>query len=127
MNENFSNAAKRHWKDGQLLHEQKRLDNADQLYGFAAECALKYALESLGYLRPEAHRKHVNELWNKMQATAFYNTFPGLARLLSGQNPYADWDTEQRYWEEGHIKETVITKHQDSVRRILIATSLYRG
>ena len=72
MKENFSNAAKRHWKDGQLLHEQKRLDNADQLYGFAAECALKYALDSLGYFRPEAHRKHINELWNKMQATAFY-------------------------------------------------------
>lgn len=127
MNEDFPNAAKRHWIDGKLLHEQERLDNADQLYGFAAECALKYVLVSLGHFSPETHRRHINELWNRMQTTAFHNRFPGLARFLSGQNPFADWAIEQRYLGEGNISKTAICNHQKSVRRILIATSLYRG
>jgi len=127
MDENFRNAARRHWNDGRTLTNCNRMDNADQLYGFAAECALKSALVVLGLFHEQAHRKHINELWSKMQGTRFYSAFPGLAQLLVGTNPFADWDVRQRYFEDGYITEQVLQKHEDCARRILIAAGLYRG
>ena len=34
----FLDAHNRHWKDAELLFCRARLANADQLYGFSAEC-----------------------------------------------------------------------------------------
>jgi hypothetical protein len=45
--ENYSSAAFRHWQDAQLLAGENRVENADQLYGLAAECAIKTALLEL--------------------------------------------------------------------------------
>jgi len=126
MPEDFTVAAKRHWADAGLLDENERRENADHHYGFAAECALKSALRTMGYFQDE-HRKHINVLWNKMQATAFQNRFPGLARLLAGGNRFADWDVEQRYHENGTVTEEAMQAHRDCARRILIAANLYRG
>lgn len=62
-----------------------------------------------------------------MQGTRFYNSaYRGLAQLLVGTNPFADWDVRQRYFEDGYITEQVLLKHKDYARRILIATGLYR-
>jgi len=127
MDEDFPNAARRHWRDGQALMEQERLENADQLYGFAAECALKSALVDLGSFREEVHYRHINELWNKMQRTSFYRSYPGLAQLLSGSNPFGDWEVKQRYFADGYISEETLQKHKDRACRLLIATNLYRG
>ncbi len=77
MNEDYPAAARRHWEDAALLDEAQRRENADHHYGFAAECALKSALQAMGYFREDQHRRHINVLWNKMQATAFQNPFPG--------------------------------------------------
>ena len=44
MAEAYADAAVRHWSDAEFFKEDQRLPNADQLYGFAAECALKVAL-----------------------------------------------------------------------------------
>ena len=44
MTEAYDVAATRHFRDGQLLESEDRLSNADQLFGFAAECAIKAAL-----------------------------------------------------------------------------------
>ena len=37
----YADATRRHWDDGLFLLEDRRLANADHLFGLAAECALK--------------------------------------------------------------------------------------
>jgi hypothetical protein len=54
MSEPYSTAAMRHWQDATLLDESRRLANADQLYGFAAECGLKSALVAVGSGKTDA-------------------------------------------------------------------------
>ena len=44
-NEDFYDAAIRHWIDGEILEEQEEYDNAVCMQGFAAECALKAILK----------------------------------------------------------------------------------
>ncbi|NJM10773.1 MAG: hypothetical protein HC889_01610 [Synechococcaceae cyanobacterium SM1_2_3] len=61
--EDYSSAAFRHWEDAQLLAGENRVENADQLYGLAAECAIKKALIEL-----PAFSKN-RELHQKLQGT----------------------------------------------------------
>ena len=37
----FSDAHVRHWRDAELLYAARCWGNADQLYGFSAECGLR--------------------------------------------------------------------------------------
>lgn len=46
-NEDFYEAAIRHWIDGNILEEQEEYDNAVCMQGFAAECALKKIMDML--------------------------------------------------------------------------------
>ena len=43
----FADAHRRHWEDAELLHDHGRWANADQLYGFSAECGLKAVMRIL--------------------------------------------------------------------------------
>ena len=127
MSEDFTAAAKRHWADAGLLAENERRENADHHYGFAAECALKFALQEMGYFRDEHRRWHIEVLWNKLRATAFQKGFPGLVGPLSADNPFADWHVDQRYQRDGAVTEEAMRKHQHYARRLLIAANLVRG
>ena len=44
----FVDSHRRHWQDAELLFDQSRWANADQLYGFSAECGLKAVMKALG-------------------------------------------------------------------------------
>ena len=44
----FTDAHCRHWDDAELLFKLQRWANADQLYGFSAECGLKAVMTFLG-------------------------------------------------------------------------------
>lgn len=55
MDENFYEAAIRHWVDGCILEAQEEYDNAVCMQGFAAECALKAIL---GKEYPENTRRY---------------------------------------------------------------------
>lgn len=44
----YGDSADRHWLDAELLRGGRRTNNADQLYGLAAECALKAIMVRLG-------------------------------------------------------------------------------
>lgn len=65
----FLDAHRRHWCDAELLFNDSRWANADQMYGFSAECGLKAVMKGLGMqVDPvgipvdERYRKHVQEL-----------------------------------------------------------------
>ena len=66
----FIDAHHRHWEDAELLFAHDRWANADQLYGFSADCGLKAAMLAMGMVlnaagKPadKAHWKHVQDLW----------------------------------------------------------------
>ena len=44
----YSDAHRRHWEDAELLFTNARWANADQSYGFSAECGLKAMMQSRG-------------------------------------------------------------------------------
>ncbi|MBF0176839.1 MAG: hypothetical protein HQL63_08335 [Magnetococcales bacterium] len=63
MLEVYDQAAMRHFRDAQLLEKEGRLANADQLYGFAAECAIKFAVAGCRKNSGSVEKKHINDLW----------------------------------------------------------------
>ena len=44
----FVDAHFRHWGDAELLFTNGRWANADQMYGFSAECGMKAVMVALG-------------------------------------------------------------------------------
>lgn len=47
MPTDFADAHRCHWKDTELLFVHRRLGNADQIYGFSAECGLNAVMKAL--------------------------------------------------------------------------------
>jgi len=106
MEINYCEAASRHWDDAELLEGNKRFPNSDQLYGLAAECALKAVMVALGAptttegdLSEISHRQHIDALWPVFQS--FASGRRG-SRYLSplrkfDANPFEDWNVVHRY------------------------------
>lgn len=102
MRVNFSEAAKRHFKDGDILMNAERMMNASQLFGLAAECALKAVLCKRGLLTigstgaPQKEFKvHIDELWgiyNSRMNGPSDNHF-----LMQPNSPFTDWHIAHRY------------------------------
>ena len=122
----FSDAHSRHWEDAELLYDDERWANADQLYGFSAECGLKAAMKSLGMDVDPAtgapterrHWKHVEKLWP--QFTGFAKSRGGsryLALLPSG-SPFNDWSIDDRYANSSHFEEANVNPHRQAALAI---------
>lgn len=123
MAEAFKESAVRHWRDARLLEEAGRHANANQLVGFAAECAIKTALCQLpafakdGQL--EGYRLHIDKLWDKLTPLSIEKRFPALVALLKRPNPFHDWSIDHRYAREGTVSEEASQRHRDMARRLL--------
>jgi hypothetical protein len=129
MGENFADAAVRHWRDAELLKAENRVENADQLYGLAAECAIKSALVLLSAFSSsssldEPYRKHINVLWNHINLQSLQRAYPGLMDLLDKHNPFEHWCVEQRYSADGYLSSQAMEWHRTAARRLLGAVSL---
>ena len=130
MPEDYAVAATRHFRDGALLEESRRVANADQLFGFAAECAIKSALVELpgfragGTLAP-AYHKHVNQLWDFVPLQGIQRRYRGLVVVLKGlQKPFADWSTDQRYGPDGVVTGEAMGRHRQAAARVLGSVGL---
>jgi len=124
MPECFDEAAIRHFRDGGFLSERGSLDNADQLYGFAAECAIKSALITLpGCLAEgnlaEKFREHVEQLWDRAGLQSLQRRYPNLLKFLRGPRPFGDWSTIHRYGPDGAITSEVHDRHREAAKRLL--------
>jgi len=124
----FTEAAIRHYRDGQSLFEVSRFDNSDQLFGIATECALKSCLRSRCYIDGELDRKflvHINELWEKIAIHIDPKAFPNVIQLLnSSSKPFNDWNVAQRYEATGFVASVVCENHKRWSARIIGATGL---
>lgn len=122
--ENYADAALRHWHDAQLLEKENRVENADHLYGFVAECAIKKVLVILpafsttGMLEA-AYKEHVNILWGKVKHQSLQKSYPALSALLKSTNQFSDWHVKQRYFSDRTISKVAMESHKKSASRLL--------
>lgn len=121
MTTNYRDAAVRHYVDGTALHAGKRHANADQLFGLAAECALKAVMVGLGMQvtkkgapRDHAHKVHMPELWMAYQSFAEGRLASRYLEPLSHRNPFDDWKVDQRYWASSAIGSGRSKDHRDA-------------
>jgi len=124
---NFSSAAARHFRDGETLFHGQRFDNADQLFGYAAECAIKACLPARCFRDDDIEdrfRVHINILWGRVQVGCVDpKAHPGLAALLTAAiQPFQTWRTDQRYEATGSISSAACDIHRRFARRILGAS-----
>lgn len=122
--ENYADAALRHWHDAKLLERENRVENADHLYGFVAECAIKKVLVALpafsttGMLE-DAYKVHVNILWEKVAHQSLQKSYPALFALLKSTNQFSDWHVKQRYLSDRAISKVAMELHKKAASRLL--------
>jgi hypothetical protein len=137
MEIHFEEAARRHWADALFLRENKRLPNADQLFGFSAECALKAAMvflgaptEAEGELSERRHWQHIDALWAEFQTFASGRRGARVLNALAGfsSNPFLDWHTRQRYQSDSSCPTgAAIDHHWKACRACLVALERAAG
>lgn len=115
----YYDAAQRHWDDANHLLSTARLPNADQLFGVAAECALKAIMFKLGMPmkndRPEDKKHgHINVLWDEFISFANGKGQARYAAALGTGNPFINWNVGQRYENGSVISLQVATDHKTS-------------
>ncbi len=123
----YIDSHKRHWEDAKLLFESERLANADQLFGFSAECGLKAVMQALkmpvkDYGKPAnaQHRKHVQDLWPIFKSFVYDRNGERYLRLLPCGEPFADWSHHDRYAHRSHIKKNTVESHCEATKMILL-------
>ena len=120
----FTDAHHRHWEDAELLFDQQRWANADQLYGFCAECGLKAVMKGLG-MRVDAagkpdpkYLKHVHRLWPEFKSFAQARNGARYVNLLPVGEPFADWSHDDRYVHRICVKPSGVSAHRQAALRV---------
>lgn len=116
----FHQAARRHFKDAELLMNQTREANAGQLYGFAAECGVKALLVWKGYPsdpvsgeiieKRKKLRAHIHELTKNINMVHTFLDGRGAAKYLAmipSIGDFSDWKTDHRYYIESALPPSV--------------------
>lgn len=101
MADDYGAAARRHYTDGNLLHQNQRYDNAVYHFGFAVECGLKYLLQ--------ANNKPVIQEHDLETAIRNCMITPRLALLLDQNNipPRLCYGhPERRYWPDNSFRQS---------------------
>ena len=116
---NFVDPHVRHWKDAEILLGCCRLANADQLYGFSAECGLKAVMAVLG---KRLLRRHVHELWPEFKRSVRGRAAGRFRRQLPPGSPFVDWSHHDRYAPDGYVRRGAVNQHRTAalgVRRMV--------
>ena len=103
----YLDAQDRHWDDAESLRMSGRWSNADQLYGFSAECGLKAAMKCLGMAvdpmtgAPTAKKywKHVQKLWPEFTSFVANRGGARYLTLLPTGTPFAN----SRHFEQANV------------------------
>jgi hypothetical protein len=112
----FRYAASRHYSDGDLLMANGRYANAGQLYGFTAECGIKWLLVLKGYPsdsvtgeiveRKRKFRAHIHELIKNINMLTTFLEGRGASKYLAmipSIGNFSDWKTDHRYYFESAL------------------------
>ena len=106
-----------------MLFDSGRWANADQLYGFSAECGLKSVMQHLGMpldegLPPREYRMHVNELWRAFQDFAHRHDGARYLQHLPDGDPFADWAIDDRYAHRSAFSQHSVAPHREAARTV---------
>ncbi len=119
MSTDFRDAARRHLDDAELLLNDNRIPNADQLFGLSAECSLKAVMVALGMTITRrgtpvdrGHKVHMPEQWAAFQSFASGRLASRYLEPLEQQNPFADWSVDQRYRKDSSITARAAQNHR---------------
>jgi len=135
MNADFLDAHQRHMVDAESLFLALRLSNADQLYGFAAECGLKKLMQHFGMVirqdgAPQEYddRVHANKVWDRYD-TYRASSVNGANYALPNLNPFLDWDASQRYANGGDVLLPSVEAHRTAAGAVaaLVRKALLEG
>ena len=121
----FADAHKRHFLDGEFLFKKEHWANADQLYGFSAECGLKSVMECLGMELDDngipaerAHRRHIQELWGVFFSFAENRIDAQYVRMLPNENPFNSWSHHNRYSNSSHFTKENTSPHRSGATKV---------
>lgn len=122
----FVDAHGRHWEDAEALLGLHRRANADQLYGFSAECGLEAVMEALGMNvdattgipSDKAHRTHVQHLWSAFRTFTSSRKGAIYLSMLPNGSPFADWSHHDRYAHRSYCCERDVRSHRAAARQI---------
>ena len=129
MLEAYGEAAKRHYADAKVLAAEQRYDNAGHLVGFAAECALKHALD-LHEPQKENPRLHLPQIVDVMlKRLSSRNPRTAMLRtlLLQGQTTFfQDYNVSDRYSANGTVTSAMYAQWESLAKRTLGAAGIRR-
>ncbi|GAA2022255.1 hypothetical protein GCM10009756_09790 [Pseudokineococcus marinus] len=129
--QDFPASAQRHHSDGASLLAGGRHETADHLFGFSAECSLKAILTGLGGVptpvsgpptQGATRFGHLPHLWDTsalyLQGRALQASPTQMTSLMSGANPFARWNVNQRY-ESGTVSSQQAATHEGASKALL--------
>lgn len=128
-NEDFYEAAIRHWIDGIILEEKGEYDNAVCMQGFAAECALKKIMDMLHVMNDVKRYNHFGEelfqdikmiLLGDLEMTTLIHPSYGL-RLSAISLPVVLFQDHpgRRYFKDGSYSKEDAKKCKDAVNNLI--------
>ncbi|AZV28076.1 SAM-dependent methyltransferase [Pseudomonas syringae] len=135
MNPDFLDAHQRHMVDAESLFLASRLGNADQLYGFAAECGLKKLMHHFGMVimqngmpQERDDRVHADGVWDRYD-TYRASSVNGANYALPSLNPFLDWEASQRYANSGDVLLQSVEAHKQAAETVaaLVRKALLEG
>ena len=116
----FHHAAKRHFKDAELLMNHSREATAGQLYGFTAECGIKSLLVWKGYPtdpvsgelfeKKKKFRFHIHDLIKNINMLHTFLDGRGAVKYLAmipKIGNFSDWKTDHRYYIDSALPPSV--------------------
>ncbi|MDR2746795.1 MAG: hypothetical protein LBB77_05040 [Treponema sp.] len=134
METDFYGAYQRHWRDAEYLYTDSRLANADQLYGYSAECGLKCLMQCFGMPLnpvtenpPKKDRVHIDQAWDRYEA---YRSGIGAAGYTLPQpNPFSEWHISHRYTHTSRFSQIYVDQHRAGAMmvRVLINKAILEG
>ena len=122
----YGQAAIRHYDDAEYLASQNRFDGAGHFIGFAAECAIKHAVESV---RPSAAAPylHLPELIDAAKKNFRGHRHKHLLVLLQMTSYFAGWTVRARYFADGAVGQVQYEQWRQHAQRTFAATGLSRA
>lgn len=127
MHADLLDAHSRHLEDADCLYTDGRLANADQLYGYSAECGLKllmYKFDPGNYWdsvrdwpSSRVDRVHANGTWDRFEA---YRSgyVDGSKYTIAAENPFHNWDVSNRYASKGNFNAAYVDPHKSAAHSV---------